>query len=45
MEKDTIIGSKWNILGKNYEGDIVFNKSNGGIVLSIYYKDQSNFFA
>lgn len=45
MEKDTIIGGKWNILGKNYEGDIVFNKSNGGIVLSIYYKNQSNFFA
>lgn len=40
MEKDTIIGGKWNILGKRYEGDLVFNKSNGGIVLSIYYKDQ-----
>ena len=43
MEKDTIIGGKWNILGKKYEGDLVFNKSNGGIILSIYYKDCNHF--
>ena len=43
MEKDTVIGGKWNILGKKYEGDLVFNKSNGGIVLSIYYKDHNHF--
>ena len=43
VEKDTIIGGKWNILGKKYEGDLVFNKSNGGIILSIYYKDCNHF--
>ncbi|MDO5003585.1 MAG: hypothetical protein Q4E39_05110 [bacterium] len=45
MEKDNIIGGKWNILGKSYDGDLIFNKSNGGIVLSIYYKDQNHFLA
>lgn len=44
MEKDTVIGGSWNILGKKYNGDLIFNKSNGGIVLSIYYNDQNNFF-
>lgn len=45
MEKDIIIGGKWNVLGKKYEGDLVFNKSNGGIILSIYYKDNNQFLA
>ena len=39
MNNDMIIGGKWNILGKDYQGNITFNKENGTIVLSIYYKN------
>ena len=45
MNKDMTIGGKWNILGKDYQGDITFNEENGIIVLSIYYKDNKEFIA
>ena len=45
MNKDMTIGGKWNILGKDYQGDITFNEENGMIVLSIYYKDNKEFIA
>lgn len=45
MEKDIVIGGKWNILGEKYDGDLIFNKSNGGILLSIYYKNSQEFIA
>lgn len=45
MNNDMIIGGKWNILGKDYQGNITFNKENGTIVLSIYYKNKKEFIA
>lgn len=45
MEKDVIIGGNWNILNKKYEGDLIFNKSNGGILLDIYYNNPKEFLA
>ena len=45
MEKDVIIGGNWNILNKKYEGELIFNKSNGGIILDIYYNDSKEFLA
>lgn len=44
MEDDVIIGGKWNIINKKYEGNLIFNKSNGGILLDIYYNDPKEFF-
>lgn len=38
MNKDITIGGKWNILNKEYQGDITYNEENGWIILSIYYK-------
>lgn len=40
---DITIGGKWKILGKQYSGDLTFNKTNGIIILSIYYKDNEGF--
>ena len=40
MEKDIIMGGIWNISGKRYNGDLIFNKSNGVILLSIYIKNR-----
>ena len=45
MDKDVIIGGNWNILNKKYEGDLIFNKSNGGIILDIYYNNPKEFLA
>ena len=45
MEKDVIIGGNWNILNKKYDGDLIFNKSNGGILLDIYYNNPKEFLA
>ena len=42
---DVTIGGKWKILGKQYQGDLTFNKTNGIIILSIYYKDNEEFLA
>lgn len=33
------IGGKWNILGEKYEGELIYNPSNGLILLSIYYNN------
>lgn len=44
MEKEVIMGGKWNILGKRYDGELVFNRTNGGIWLDIHYIDRSEFF-
>ena len=45
MEKGVIIGGNWNILNKKYEGDLIFNKSSGGILLDIYYNNPKEFLA
>lgn len=45
MNKDVVIGGKWRILNKYYNGDLTFNKANGIILLSIYYKNNSEFLA
>ena len=42
---DVTIGGKWKILDKQYQGDLTFNKTNGIIILSIYYKDNEEFLA
>jgi len=44
MEKDVIIGGRWKILGEMYDGNLIFNKSNGIILLSIYYMDTEKLF-
>lgn len=44
MNNDITIGGKWNILDKEYQGDLTFNKNNGMIILSVYYKNDSEFF-
>lgn len=41
MDKDIVIGGNWNILGIRYEGELVFNKTNGVILLDIHYVDTS----
>ncbi len=43
MEKDVIIGGNWNILNKKYDGDLIFNKSDGGILLDIIITIRKNF--
>ena len=45
MNKDVVIGGKWRILNKYYNGDLTFNKANGIILLSIYYKNNNEFLA
>lgn len=42
---DFIIGGKWKILNKHYNGDLTFNRNKGIIILSVYYKDRNDFFA
>ena len=41
MNKDIVIGGNWNIQGIRYEGELVFNKTNGVILLDIHYVDSS----
>ena len=45
MDKDIVIGGNWNIQGVRYEGELVFNKTNGVILLDIHYVDSSYPFA
>lgn len=44
MEKDIVMGGRWNILGKKYDGELIFNRTNGIILLDVHYIDQSEFF-
>lgn len=34
------IGGKWNILGEKYDGELIYNPSNGLILISIYYNNE-----
>lgn len=41
MDRDIHIGGNWNILNKIYQGELVFNKDNGIIILIVYYESNS----
>lgn len=45
INDDVTIGGKWKILDKQYQGDLTFNKTNGIIILSIYYRNDNEFIA
>ena len=36
------IGGKWNILGEKYDGELIYNSSNGLIIISIYYNNEGS---
>lgn len=42
---DVTIGGRWKILDKEYQGDLTYNKLNGIIILSVYYKNKEEFLA
>lgn len=42
MDKN-YIGGKWNILGEQYDGELIYSEKNGLILVSIYYDDSGAF--
>lgn len=45
INNDVTIGGRWKILDKEYQGDLTYNKLNGIIILSVYYKNKEEFLA
>lgn len=43
MSGDINFGGRWIILDKEYDGELIYNKKNGVILLSIYYEDSCPF--